>query len=330
MKSKMQHSLLRVLGFTVVAACGADQSTGPATVNSPSGNVTKVVAGSLHTCAIKASGQLYCWGNIYGEQSVTNSTRPLAITGGLSFTGVSGIWDHNCGVTQGGGAYCWGTNTIGRLGDGTLTNHSAPTAVVGGLTFAEVSAGYYHSCGVTTSGAAYCWGGGYDGVLGDGTTTDRLAPTKVFGDLTFSMVSAGINHTCGVTTSGAAYCWGNNYYGRLGDGTTTTRLVPTHVAGGLTFATVSVGSDTCGLTRDGKAYCWGGAYSASGPTPFGGDLVFVAISMNQVHACAVTTSGGGVLLGQQSLRRVGRRHDHGSTRSYACSRWALIRHGERK
>src|SRR2546425_653085 len=181
---------------------------------------------------------------------------PAAVSGGLTFAGVSGGTLYTCGVTTSGAAYCWGINNYGQGGNGTTTySFLTPVAVSGGLTFTVVSAASLHTCGVTTSGAAYCWGQNGYGQLGNGTTTSSTTPVAVSGGLTFAAVSAVLLHTCGVTTSGAAYCWGYNGCGELGNGTTTSSGTPVAVSGGLTFAAVSVGrsssyqeSHSCGLT----------------------------------------------------------------------------------
>src|SRR5207253_560701 len=231
-------------------------------------DIATLDAGDYHSCALRASGVAYCWGDNgngqLGDGTTTQRLVPTPVAGSLTFSSLSaGGALETCGVTPAGAAYCWGNNAYGQLGDGTTTERLVPTAVAGGLTFASVTAGDFFTCAVTTSGAAYCWGAG--GYIGDGTTTQRLVPTSVAGGLTFASVNAAAGtgftntaYSCGVTTSGDAYCWGYNTFGTLGDGTTTQRLVPNTVAGGLTFADVRAGGNhTCGVTTRGAAYCWG-------------------------------------------------------------------------
>ena len=299
------------------------------------GSVTTVVAALARSCALDAGGQPYCWGSNGGGsfgvpstetcfESTPCNTRPVAVTGGLPFTTLSGLWAHICGLTGDRDAYCWGPrNESGQLGDGTTTPRTAPTPVVGDLKFASISAGEGHTCGVTTSGAAYCWGGASadapwdntEGQLGDGTTTRRHFPTPVAGGLSFTAVSAGIFHTCGITTSGAAYCWGFNKSGELGDGTTTNRLVPTPVAGGLTFSSISAAWSTCGVTTSGEAYCWGGNYNGvlgDGtttdrlvPTPVAGSHRFTDVRIAEMHTCGVSTSGDALCWGRNQWGQLG-------------------------
>ena len=242
-------------------------------------NFNAVSVGYDHVCGVTTSGAAYCWGgspymqhSLLGDSSITSSSTPVAVSGGLTFVSASAANDHTCGLTTNGAAYCWGGNDYGQLGNGSTTASSTPVAVSGGLTFRVVSAGQSHTCGVTAAGAAYCWGGNDYGQLGIGSTTGpeqcrvpqpvaapcSTTPVAVSGRLTFAGVSAGDEHNCGVTSHGAAYCWGLGVLGELGNGSTATISAPVAVSGGLAFAAVSAGeAHTCGVTTDGAFYCWG-------------------------------------------------------------------------
>lgn len=174
-----------------------------------------------HTCGLTTAGAAYCWGfNRDGQlgasssdncalplsgNTIACSLKPVAVSGGLTFTTLSAGSRYTCGLT-GGTAYCWGSNS------------STPVAVPGGLSFTTVSVGS-QACGVTSAGAAYCWSAA--------SSTPALAP----GGLTFATISVGSDHVCGLTASRVAYCWGGNSQGQLGDGTQTTSSVPVKVRG---------------------------------------------------------------------------------------------------
>lgn len=248
-----------------------------------------VTAGPSHACGLTRDGRAYCWGvDRYGElgrgaasetclNPVANiatpcSTRPVPVSGGLTFASLSaGAW-HTCGVTTSGAAYCWGSNLLGQLGSGAATENcepqscrsTVPVPVAGGLTFTTLSAGTNHTCAVAANGAAHCWGYNLRGELGNGSTTPSAVPVPVSGGLTFRQVSAGVEHACGITPGGAAHCWGRNSAGELGNGTSQfDSATPGPVSGGLVFAMMSGGSrHTCGVTTSGTTYCWG--YNLSG------------------------------------------------------------------
>jgi len=303
---------------TITAAAGGKSGSASLTVPPPLA-LTAVTVGTVHTCAVEASGAAYCWGlNDYGQLgngSTHYSFTPVGVAGELMFAALSGGFYHTCGLDTSGAAYCWGQNANGKLGNGSTTGSALPVPVSGGLAFAAVSAAGLHTCGLHTSGTAYCWGWNGLGQLGDNSTTDRSTPVPVAGGLTFVGLSAGGHHTCGVTTSGAAYCWGNNANGELGNGSPGTSG-PVPVAGGLTFAALSAGYyHTCGVTTDGAAYCWGwngfgqlGDGSTTGgatPVPVADGLTFAALSAGMFHTCGVTTDGAAYCWGRNDVGELG-------------------------
>jgi alpha-tubulin suppressor-like RCC1 family protein len=88
----------------------------------------------VHTCGVTTAGAAYCWGlnnfGQLGDNSTTNRTSPVAVTGGLSFAAVSAGGQHTCGVTTAGTAYCWGSNSSGQLGNGTTITNLVPVRVL--------------------------------------------------------------------------------------------------------------------------------------------------------------------------------------------------------
>jgi hypothetical protein len=242
---------------TGVIICWGSNGDGQSTP--PSGTFTSVNAGPFHTCAVTTAGDAVCWGRNYEGQS-----NPPA----GSFSSVSSGQNHSCGLTTAGDVECWGTDYSGCI-------NNTPTG-----SFASVDAGQNYNCGVRPSGDVECWGNNYDG---------KASPPAG----TFIRVSAGAHRTtCGVNTVGQLVCWGNNDYGQL------------YPPGG-TFTHVSAGNmHACALTTNGEIKCWGAPsgsfydYGQATDAPVTG--TYTSVGAGVLHSCATTTAGDVVCWGDDS------------------------------
>jgi len=176
-----------------------------------------------------------------------------------------------------GKIYCKGDNVYGQLGIGNSQSDFDFTLIeVSDLPesdrkFIHVVAGEDHACAITASGRAYCWGDNSYGELGDNTYHNRNKPSLVdisdLGNIKFTNIATRDVHTCAITDSGKIYCWGFNYYCELGDGDCRSSriyskskpvLVDTSNVGNVQFNAVSLGElHTCAIATNGKTYCWG-------------------------------------------------------------------------
>ena len=235
--------------------------------------VVAISTGTIHTCALTASGGVKCWGRmLLGALSVqeralgTGMARDIKtaeFVDGLT-TGVIAVSSgtlHTCALTASGGAKCWGYNREGQLGDGTKTDSGTPVEVSGlSEGVLSISAGWKHTCVVMSDAAVKCWGWNNGGQIGDGTVTDRTTPTAVEGLVEGARaVSTGRMHTCALAASGAVKCWGFNGVGQLGNGKTLPSSAPVHVdslSGGVTSISTGL-SHNCAATSEGGLKCWG-------------------------------------------------------------------------
>lgn len=220
-----------------------------------------------HTCALRSSGNIACWGNNASGQLGDGTREPalyptpvIGLSGPASAIVTGGY--HTCALLTTGAVQCWGTNSAGQLGNGGTTGQTAPTTVSSLSGVTAITAGVDHTCALLSTGAVRCWGRNTDGRLGDGTMTNRLTPTPVLG-LTSGVtaISAGARHTCALLSSGDVRCWGSNSSGQLGDGTTTNRSTPVAVgslAEGVARLAPGRGAHTCVVLASGAVRCWGG------------------------------------------------------------------------
>jgi alpha-tubulin suppressor-like RCC1 family protein len=307
MKRRLHRGLIVALCGLVAAGCREDE---PLTAVAPEppvepGEYIALAAAHNRTCAIQATGALFCWGRgVPGTGDIADSAAvslaPRAVAGDGVYSQVAVGGGHSCALSHTGRIDCWGEGWLGQVGSGRLEYIPAPETALRNVLFEYVATGDHHTCALDTDDVAYCWGGNNHGQLGMGMTFGVGFPEPLSGAGRMMALTAGAEHTCGVALDGTAYCWGRNDSGQLGDGSTETRLLPTPVAGGLRFTRVEAGSThSCGIAVDGSAYCWGqggsgqlggGALAASAtPVAVAGGLRFTALAAGATHTCGVAT-----------------------------------------
>ena len=185
-----------------------------------------VAAGVNHTCALRPTGEVVCWGlNTSGQLGLgapSNWLPPGAVIGMTNAVAIAAGGYHTCALIVGGTVQCWGNNRHGELGDGTNNDRATPTPMPGPTEIVAITAGAYHTCMVSAGGSASCTGFNSHGQLGDGTRMDRNVAFSValgsIGPLTDKIAAGGL-HTCAIVAADfTVVCWGNNDAGQLGVG----------------------------------------------------------------------------------------------------------------
>lgn len=213
----------------------------PNEVNGATTDWAMVSAGAWHTCALKTTGRLYCWGwgnnGALGTGSYTTRLIPFEVSGvATDWAFVDAGGQNTCAIKTTGRLYCWGVNGNGSIGNGNTTQYNTPQEVSGATTdWVKVSVGHRAACGIRTSGRLYCWGFGGYGQLGNGTlTVTQNTPTEVSGGFTdwvevavggganaFPSSSSSANtwgRVCAIRSNGILYCWGDGDGPLSGDG----------------------------------------------------------------------------------------------------------------
>ena len=259
-----------------------------------------VSAGHRHTCGLRESGAIECWGDNRSGQTDTRARFSPFIT-------VSAGRTHTCGIRESGEMRCWGANQYGA------SVHPQ------GREFTAVSANRFYTCGLLRdSGEIECFGqipnspmhippagsfsavavGGDAYACGIAETLGTVAPdTSPSGEIEcwganyyvntntpagsdFTAVSAGFKHACGLRENGTIECWGDidQDWGQ------------TNAPAGR-FTAVSIGSaHACGLRENGAIECWGANANDYGQTN-APDGSFTAVSAGGLHTCAIRDDG---------------------------------------
>jgi len=187
-----------------------------------------VSAGSQHSLATTADGNVWSWGDGYfgklghGDQQNQLLPKKIAAFAGHRVVAVSAGWKHSLAITADGAIWSWGCGGGGMLGHGDEQNQLLPKkiAAFAGQRVVAVSAGYAHSLALTADGSVCSWGYCLYGQLGHGDEQSQLLPKKVetFTGQRVVAVSAGREHSLATTADGAVFTWGRGEYGILGHG----------------------------------------------------------------------------------------------------------------
>ena len=139
-----------------------------------------------HTCAVRASGEVVCWGNNYAgqlgigrsDESRAGHSVPetvLEIDNAIAVA-VGDRW--SCALLEIGQVACWGHNRYGILGiDPAIQLRSTTPRVIAGIhNGVAISGGRLHVCVLSADNSVKCWGRGIEGQLGEGMNINRFEP----------------------------------------------------------------------------------------------------------------------------------------------------------
>ena len=346
------------LGDNTVALRNRPVQVLDATGVGPLKDIVQVSAGTQATCARKADGNVWCWGNNalggLGDNTITTRRLPTPVkdSSGLAtlteVTHVATSYSSACAVLRDGYPRCWGGPPVG---DATSSPRSLPVLVnldgVAAISMLNPTTGTSAGavrCALRTNGDVWCWGANNVGQLGQNTVSGAVAnvPLQVKGPGGVGFLSGvaqvliGGAHVCARKPDSSVWCWGTSTANVLGDGSGQEQRAPVQVrdssgSGFLVAAAVAVGvNHNCAVLNDGTVQCWGNnTYGQLGdstisehalPTlvPLFPDVA--SISAGNGYTCALKTDGSAYCWGANNLGQLGNGSASNTSRPVLVSR----------
>jgi alpha-tubulin suppressor-like RCC1 family protein len=222
-----------------------------------------VDASEQHTCAVRRSGDVTCWGrNQLGQvNGVASDTfaQPTTVTLPASAVEVGASLTFSCARLADGTVACWGDNGKGQLGSNSAGR--GPTLVPGLAGVRQIAAGLDFACALRETGEVLCWGSDEFGQHGAGVASDaNLTTVKGLNDAV--QISAGLLHMCALRKTAQVVCWGRGEWGNLGNGQVTAPKTGVNQPAAVldlddAIGLAAGGVHTCVRRSNGSISCWG-------------------------------------------------------------------------
>ncbi len=218
-------------------------------------NVSKVVVGVDHGCALSGTATLSCWCNYVKAAQATPTTISLTAVG-APIDGFGAGQSFSVLRTSQNDLFAFGTDVSGELPfDGGT--QAAPVAIFPGAKATSVACGARDTIVTLADGGHAGWG--YSNVRQ--LTLDTFNPVRTLTPLPaldgFKEVCLGSVFGCGIDASDGVRCWGDDTNKQLGPNGTGGTATPTAV--GITAAKIACGdAHACAIRKpDGALVCWG-------------------------------------------------------------------------
>ncbi|MEY3696387.1 MAG: hypothetical protein RJA41_37, partial [Actinomycetota bacterium] len=223
-------------------------------------NVVKISSGSTHQCALKANGNVWCWGNnIFGElgDGTNYSTKKPNIVPGISDAiDIDVNYSTSCAVLSDFTVKCWGLN-IGNIFNDNTTKNLSPREVPNLFNVKKLSLGRTFNCALLNNGDLKCWGDNSIGQIGVGYISSESTP---YVDAIISSdvkdFAIGSTNACYLDYENNYYCWGSNNYGQVGDDSGRPVLAPKLILTGVKAISENIGYHQCVSMLDQTVKCW--------------------------------------------------------------------------
>jgi alpha-tubulin suppressor-like RCC1 family protein len=231
----------------------------PVTIDGGASPVTDVAAGSNHTLALTAAGDVWAWGDdgsgqLGDDPAVADSNTPVPVIGLPSAPiAVAAHGDASYAILADGAVWGWGS-------DGQNPAKTTAAAVPFVTPIVAVGGGRDHNFGMEAGGALHAWGANQNGQLGLGSVgSGQATPTPVSTITGVTDATGGSFHTLALRSNGTVWSWGRNLYGELGDPSASPiRSQPAEIAGLSQIQAVGAGLlHSLAVSLNGEVWAWG-------------------------------------------------------------------------
>jgi alpha-tubulin suppressor-like RCC1 family protein len=236
-------------------------------------DVVSIAIGASHMCAVRGTGELYCWGseangrlgNYSATMDILRRPSEAARAGGIPVRDAAVVTvgvAHGCMINDADGVECWGDNGDYQLGDPDFVAGYSDVVrpvprLAGGID--KLSSGSGHNCALTFEGEVLCWGANDQRQLGRALDAASPDPEPVAGLGVVKEIAAGSTFTCALDDEGSVWCWGSNDNGERGDAAVEDSATPTRVEVGVPASDIKAGQrHVCAITEtEHEIFCWG-------------------------------------------------------------------------
>lgn len=263
-------------------------------------SVVGVAASATHTCALRADGAVFCWGQNeqgeLGDGTETGRNAPVQVSSVADAVEVRVAPGVSCARRRDSSLWCWGY--VSGM------NHSQPVRVgatsIRGLGLSQYSRPDlepgFQRCTIR-DGAVECFR-----PAAAGQPQSDEAMESIQGPAGAVEVAGAGGVWCARTAGGEVWCWGRNTVGQLGAGDQTAHVGALRVPGVADASSLSVSAfHACAARRSGAVVCWGsntagesgGAWMGypTSPQPVEGLADVTEVAVVSSFSCARRRSG---------------------------------------
>jgi alpha-tubulin suppressor-like RCC1 family protein len=295
--------------------------------------VTALALGADHSCALRDSGEVWCWGrNDYLQlgNATTTGTQWTPLKADVeSAKQIDAGQSRTCAITTAKNALtCWGALPLLQGTSGPDSSGFTDIGVLSPTFFRGMAIGGSANCWLNTA-AAHCWGYNTNDALSTSVPINAGRSYAMQVNTPFSepkQIDVGARVTCVVSEGGHVSCWGGEANPNLrviekANGSPLSGVTAVSVS--LAENATSPADSACALTDSGNIWCWGtnsqgelgnpaltdssslGAVQVTDSTGAPAENV-VEVAVGAYHACARLDSGLVVCWGRTDLLGSGR------------------------